>query len=172
MVFLGQIRGLPAIAKAAEVPNAVKSFGTTWQQSGHLQSRRLWLARFTRTYPTQLSLRRTACTQHVQFVLDALFLSPVVIFILLLSVAGKPRPGLKISKYRHPNMMARLRGIAYPKIWYPLAMRLSYNGHCNKPGLWVPGSGFFKGSRVHASRRAETGKTDSYRLASEPAISA
>src|ERR1700679_2228187 len=55
-------------------------------------------------------------------------------------------------------MMARLRGIAYPKIWYPLAMRLSHNGHCNKPGLWVPGSVFFKGSRVHASRRAETGK--------------
>ena len=52
------MRELPAIAKAAGVPNAVKSFGTTWQQSGQPQFRRLWLARFTRTYPTQLSNER------------------------------------------------------------------------------------------------------------------
>jgi hypothetical protein len=37
-------------------------------------------------------------------------------------------------------MTARLRGIAYPKIWYLLAMRLSYNW----PQAWALGSVFFE----------------------------
>lgn len=55
-------------------------------------------------------------------------------------------------------MLARLRGIAYPKIWYLLAMRLSYNGHCNKPGLWVPDSVFFKGSRLQKGGNRKNGQ--------------
>jgi hypothetical protein len=53
--------------------------------------------------------------------------------------------------------MARLRGIAFPKIWYLLAKRLNYNGH--KPGLWALHSS--KGSRkVSASQPPEGRKPE------------
>ena len=114
MVFLGQMRELPAIATAAEVPNAVKSFGTTWQQSGHSQFRRLWLARFTRTYPTQLRLSleaRRALGMFISF-LDALFFNTRRDIHPAL-VCG---PGLKLWH--------GLGELHIPKIWYLRAKRL------------------------------------------------
>jgi hypothetical protein len=144
MVFLGQMRGLPAIAKAAEVPNAVQSFGTTWQQSGQPQFRRLWLARFTRTYPTvtrRSCHRGEACTRRVQFVLDALF------FIAHDLRDIHPCSCLWPGKAQWTQLMARL-GNCISNIWHLLAMRLSYNGH--KPGLWALYSS--KGSRVHGRK--------------------
>ena len=144
------MRGLPVIAKAAEVPNVVKSFGTTWQQSGHPQFRRLWLARFTRTYPTQVSLGRgvhSACS--IQF---RRFFQQII--ILLLSVA-RESPGLDSTSQHY--------GTASGNCMVSLQLVTSYNGH--RPGLCILNG-------MSASKRAKTGKAGSYRLVSEPAICA
>ena len=85
-----------------------------------------------------------ACTRHVQF---ALFLAPVVIFTLLLSVA-RESPGLD-SKYQHPNN-------GFGDILYLLAMRLMAAVTSLGSGLCV-----LQKVHVHASRRAEIGKTNS-----------
>ena len=69
MIFPGQVRGLPATEKVPEEPTAVRSPGRTWQQSGHFQFQRLWLA-------ASLGRTRRVLPPRAQSSLYALFYRP------------------------------------------------------------------------------------------------